>query len=473
MEFKLGELFCGPGGLATGAKLAAEEFLSQNGNELAIKHTWGVDIDPSAIETYSRNIDGEGICTNAMHFTGPGVESDKKQISDFIMITALAFGFPCNDFSMVGKQKGIKGKFGELYKAGINAINYSNPKFFVAENVSGIHSANEGASFQKILKELKESGEHGYTVTTHLYKFEQYGVPQARHRYLIVGLRNDLDLTFRVPAPTTETNYKSAEDALYPIDNHKFNAGLANLTDEVEWRLKFTPPGKNAWKLDEVVKYSDDDLSEYLENNLPWFEEYIRPLGTIGAIRAKIEYCRLHCTRAKMSHIYKRLDKDKPSYTITGSGGGGTHVYHWEKPRALTNRERARLQSFPDDFEFIGLKDQVRKQIGMAVPPMGAKIIFEAILKTFAGIDYPATEPSYTPLTEEQIKNSLYKRYRSRLGKILKNEHSTSISEFNIAKEQIEDWIAQEVSCDESAAGLVVQKLSCAENATGLIAVPS
>ena len=93
-----------------------------------------------------------------------------------------------------------------------------------------------------------------------------------------------------------------------------------------------------------------------------------------------------------MSQIYKRLDPALPSYTITGSGGGGTHVYHWAEPRALTNRERARLQTFPDDYVFIGSKESVRKQIGMAVPCKGAKIIFEAILKTFAGIPYESME---------------------------------------------------------------------------------
>ena len=71
------------------------------------------------------------------------------------------------------------------------------------------------------------------------------------------------------------------------------------------------------------------------------------------------------------------------------------HVYHWQEPRALTNRERARLQTFPDDFKFIGPKEQVRKQIGMAVPPKGAKIIFEAILKSFAGINYDHIESDW------------------------------------------------------------------------------
>lgn len=106
-----------------------------------------------------------------------------------------------------------------------------------------------------------------------------------------------------------------------------------------------------------------------------------------------LEFCLTKGVHFKISQIYKRLDPDKPSYTITGSGGGGTHVYHWSENRALTNRERARLQTFPDDFVFEGSKESVRKQIGMAVPAQGAKIIFEAVLKTFAGIDYPSVEP--------------------------------------------------------------------------------
>jgi DNA (cytosine-5)-methyltransferase 1 len=97
-----------------------------------------------------------------------------------------------------------------------------------------------------------------------------------------------------------------------------------------------------------------------------------------------------------MSQIYKRLDPKKPSYTITGSGGGGTHVYHWSEHRALTNRDRARLQSFPDNFVFEGSKESVRKQIGMAVPPVGARAIISAVLKTFAGIPYESVESKLT-----------------------------------------------------------------------------
>ena len=106
------------------------------------------------------------------------------------------------------------------------------------------------------------------------------------------------------------------------------------------------------------------------------------------------EHLRLTVKGAKISQIYKRLDSNKVAYTVTGSGGGGTHIYHWSENRALTNRERARLQTFPDSYVFQGSKESVRKQIGMAVPCQGAKIIFEAVLKTFAGIEYDYVEPN-------------------------------------------------------------------------------
>ena len=393
--FKLGELFSGPGGMALGAKFASESFKKKYKSNLSIEHIWGVDFDSAAITTYQTNLPGEGVCTNAKIFTNPSKESAKKQINNFRMINALAFGFPCNDFSMVGKQKGIKGDFGELYKAGVNAINYSNPLFFVAENVSGIHSANAGKAFKQIRKELEEAGEYGYTLTVHLYKFEEYGIPQTRHRYIIVGIRNDQKVQFKIPHPTHDrNNYVTAETALFNIPQNAFNNTLTSQSTNVINRLIFIPPWHNAWFLDTLLEMNAQERREYLKDNLPWYNKHIKNIAD-KELKNKIINYKLNCTRARMSHIYKRLDKKRPSYTITGSGGGGTHVYHWSEHRALTNRERARLQTFPDEFEFKGSKEQVRKQIGMAVPPEASKQIFEAILKTFAGIEYPSTKANY------------------------------------------------------------------------------
>jgi DNA (cytosine-5)-methyltransferase 1 len=392
MIFKLGELFCGPGGLALGAGLV-RNITAKNGESFSISHVWGVDKDPVAIESYKNNIakkyGGVGRCLDAMQFC-------KKEISDYKRITALAFGFPCNDFSLVGKQKGVNGQYGELYKAGIEAINKMNPYWFIAENVSGIHSANQGEAFRTILKDLKVAGGKGYNLTAHLYKFEEYGVAQYRHRFIIVGIRSDKHLTFKVPAPTHGVDripFLTVSKAFAEIGTDAPNTELTRQSSRVVQRLKFTPPWKNAWFLDELLKMKPKERLDILQP-LPWYEKEFAGLSDYK-ICQMIDEARLLCTKARMSHIYKRLDKNRPSYTITGSGGGGTHVYHWEQHRALTNRERAKLQSFPDRFKFEGSKEQVRKQIGMAVPPEGAKIIFEAILKTFAKVDYKEVDSNY------------------------------------------------------------------------------
>ena len=381
-KFQLGELFCGPGGLALGAGLASKSGI---GN-ISLRHAWGVDKDVCAINTYTNNIvqkfGGEGICCDVFEFC-----KNEKKIK---CINALAFGFPCNDFSMVGKRRGVDGYFGGLYRAGVAILQIANPLWFVAENVSGIHSADAGDTFENILDELSNAGKYGYELTVHLYKFEDYGVPQYRHRYIIVGFRKDTRLgkKYRVPAPTHKNQHISVQQCLTNMTPNLPNNERQHQTSRVIRRLQFIPPWHNAWFLEDMQKMDDHKLQQTLES-LEWYKHDLAGLS-IAEIRQRLEEVRLHCTKARMSHIYKRLDATKPAYTITGSGGGGTHVYHWREHRALTNRERARIQSIPDDFVFDGSQESVRKQIGMAVPPRGAKIIFESILKTCAGVEYDA-----------------------------------------------------------------------------------
>ncbi len=353
MEFKFGELFCGPGGLGLGAMRASIVGQTEN---YSLTHTWANDLDQDSCETYRRNI-----CPERPQSVVCG-DVRRLSLSSLKPINALAFGFPCNDFSMVGEKRGIDGVYGPLYSYGVQALQHFEPEWFLAENVGGLRSVNDGLAFQVILKELQESG---YVITPHLYRFEEYGVPQARHRIVIVGMRSDIRVTFRVPAPRSEP-FRSSREAIEepPIPS---DAANNERTKQAEWvveRLKHIEPGQNAFTAD-----------------LP-------------------EHLRINVKGANISQIYKRLDPDKPAYTVTGSGGGGTHVYHWSENRALTNRERARLQTFPDDFVFQGSKESVRRQIGMALPPLGAQIIFEAILKSFAGVFYPSVNPNISPAGE-------------------------------------------------------------------------
>ena len=391
--FRLGELFCGPGGMAIAAHHTAP--VSNENEEFSIRHVWGVDKSASAIATFQANLpEAEAYSMDAHEFI-------REKMNEAGEIDALAFGFPCNSFSSVGERKGVRRQtYGKLYQLGIKAIEHYNVKWFVAENVSGISRMDSGRGFETILQELADTGE-GYNVVSHLFKFEEYGVPQCRHRYVIVGIRKDIadknKVVFNIPTPTHgqgKLPFVTAQMALANVNNTTdWGKALTRQSDAVKWRLIFTPPGENAWKLDEVIKKNDEELLKYL-HQIPWYNDEIRPIGDISAIRKKIEYARLHVTKARMSHIYKRLEADKPAYTLTGSGGGGTHVYHWEEHRALTNEERAALQTFPSDFVFWGSKEEIRKQIGMAVPTKGAKAIFEALLKSFAHVPYPFIDTS-------------------------------------------------------------------------------
>ena len=160
-------------------------------------------------------------------------------------------------------------------------------------------------------------------------------MPQKRHRIIIIGIKKELELKFKVPKPF---DYQvSAKSVLDNIPDSVTHNERTKQSATVVERLKHLKAGQNAWH---------PDLPEHLQLNVKG---------------------------ARLSNIYKRLLPNEPSYTVTGSGGGGTHMYHWEEPRALTNRERARLQTFPDNFQFVGSRESIRKQIGMAIPAQGAK----------------------------------------------------------------------------------------------------
>lgn len=348
-EFRMGELFCGPGGIALGAKKA----YSQDGL-FKIKSIWANDIDSDTCQTYIANIcDGDSTSVYC---------SDVRDLDFDCLepIDAFAFGFPCNSYSQVGEHQGLNNsQFGSLYIYGVDILKKFQPDWFIAENVSGLKSSSNGKDFQIILQDFEKAG---YVLTSHMYKFEDYGVPQARHRIIIVGIRKDLanqGIIFHVPSPAPYAHLDiSSRTALKNIPSEAPNQEKRKLNNRVRERLSYIQPGQNVWQA---------DLPEELKIN----------------------------TKTKISQIYRKLDPNKPAYTVTASGGGGTYMYHWsEEQRELTNRERARLQTFPDDYEFIGKYSSVRRQIGMAVPPEGAKIIFEAILNTFAHIEYESIEAS-------------------------------------------------------------------------------
>lgn len=384
-RFNIGEFFCGAGGMSLGAIAAAKD--SDLRGRVELVPTWAVDFDKDACRTYHRNIHGKNAVLAVAEEGAVGVRGiDEAQGNEALVLNAdvrkvnfgflnsidgFLFGFPCNDFSLAGQRKGLDGKFGMLYQAGRNLILEKKPKFFVAENVSGLLQANNYNAFIQIMEDLKipelDHAGMGYTIVPHLYKFELYGVPQTRHRVIIVGIRNDVlqrdevaKEGFRPPRASGDiVSVEKALSAPYPEGVTISNTEEKKISDIVRRRLEAMEPGQNFW---EANKTMDPEL-------------------------------RIKQTKTTISSIYRLLDPKKPAYTVVGSGGGGTHMYHWER-RATTDRERARIQTFPDTFVFEGGLSSVRKQIGMAVPPKGAEVILAAVLKTLLGIEYDNEDPN-------------------------------------------------------------------------------
>ncbi len=317
---KLVSLFSGCGGLDLG--------LVQAGYEVV----WANDFDHWSCKTYAKNF-GDHIVEKSI------TELDFDDIPDCDIMTG---GFPCQDFSMVSKRSGLETDRGNLYKYFVKAVETKMPKVFIAENVKGLITANGGKAIAKIVEDFRALG---YKINVNLYNFAKYGVPQLRERVLIVGTRSDIDFEFTPPEPTHGPgNYVTAGQALRGVKKVPYNNEHQNIMPSTVEKLKLIPEGKN---FTAIPKDSP------------------------------------HYVKGMISHVYRRLHRDEPSTTIIAGGGGGTWGYHYEEHRPLTNRERARLFGYPDDFVFEGSITEVRRQIGNSVPPVAAKVVAEHLKPLF------------------------------------------------------------------------------------------
>lgn len=325
-------LFSGCGGLDLGFHMEGYRTL------------WANDFSEWAVASYQKNF-GKVIVHEDITKINPYKD---KSIPDCDLILG---GFPCQDFSIIWKQPGLNGSRGSLYKHFLQFIDAKKPKAFIAENVKGILTANGKKAIETIIKDF-EGISPGYIVKPHLYNFAEYGVPQFRERVLIVGIRVDTGFNFVHPKPTHGPNskcpYVTAGEALKGAENIIYNNEHINSAVKTIELLKLIPEGGN---------FTDVPKDH--------------PLYVKGMI----------------SHVYRRINRNEPAKTIIAAGGGGTWGYHYPDPRPLTNRERARLQSFPDEFQFEGSVTEVRRQIGNAVPPQGVRAVAKRLMPLFTS-DY-------------------------------------------------------------------------------------
>ena len=328
---KVLSLFSGCGGLDLGFEEVGD-----------YKTVWANDINEWAVKTFRSHF-GDVISDENIEKIDPKTD---KHIPKCDLIIG---GFPCQDFSIIWKQPGLNGDRGNLYKNFLRFIDAKRPKAFVAENVKGLLTANDGKAIKQIIEDFSKIGP-GYMVKIQLYNFAEYGVPQYRERVLLVGIRLDTGFNFIHPAPTHgprgKLPYVTVGDAFKDVEKIAANNERMNITEKTKKRLE---------KISEGGYFTDIPKND--------------PLYVKGMI----------------SHVYRRIHRNEPSTTIIAAGGGGTWGYHYPEPRPLTNRERARIQTFPDDFVFAGSITEVRRQIGNAVPPKGVKLVAEALKPLFLG----------------------------------------------------------------------------------------
>lgn len=348
------DLFCGCGGFSYGFKQAGFDILL------------GVDVWKDATVTYAHNIPGaKTINDDISKISG-------QDILDILNIKAddvdvIIGGPPCQGFSVSGKRlRDDPRNF--LYKSFVEIVGEIQPKIFVMENVPGLVRLFDGKVKEEVIEDFSEIG---YEVVEKILTSADYGVPQIRKRVFFVGInKNKISNTKQFEFPIPE----------YGQDLKPYITCKEALSD-----LDFVPVDKS---LGEDIEYQIEPQSEYqelmranskrlLNHSITIHTEKTR--STIALVPDGGNYKdlpeELQQTR-KVNIAWTRMSSTKPCFTIDT---GHNHHFHYKENRVPTVRESARIQSFPDDFEFIGIKTSQLKQVGNAVPPLMAKALAEKV----------------------------------------------------------------------------------------------
>ncbi len=332
-------LFCGAGGMDLG-------FL-----KAGFRVIWACDNNEWALRTFNHNFDCEAQNIDVRNITRDMIPNNPDVITG---------GFPCQGFSSAGKRR-VYDPRNSLAWEMIRIIQEKRPKFFVGENVLGIRSMKHpegGLVLDKIISDLTKIG---YTVKAKLLDASKYGVPQRRKRIFIIGNRLKLEVLFPplinrivtlkdviddLPDPDSITGQKIKNHVYKPLSPSDFKI------------VQHVPPGGN-WK-DIPYKYLTKRLKK-IKDNLKYY---------------------------KSPAFYKRPEYNKPTGTVSATMNP-THctAIHPFKNRRFTVRECARIQTFPDDFEFIGEITECYRQVGNAVPPKLGYEIAKVIKKQLVTLE--------------------------------------------------------------------------------------
>ena len=284
------------------------------------------------------------LCADIRSLTGKQILEETGDKVDFVI-----GGPPCQAFSVFGKRKGLGDPRGNLVYEYIRIIKELSPRGFLFENVAGLKTIHGGELYAELLDALSIDGK--YAVSAHEYEVADFGIPQFRRRVFLIG--SDSGKT----VPQMEPTHTSPHAI--------FNAHRPYNT--VSKILKDLPQPITSWRGEAWInghvgrKHSDRIIERY---------ESLK-----------------HGERDHKTRINK-LDPERPSFTIivgSDQGGGKGHVHPFD-PREVTPRESARIQTFPDWWEFDGTGRHIIRQVGNAVPPVFGAVIASHVAKHMFGV---------------------------------------------------------------------------------------
>lgn len=335
---KLLDLFCGAGGLSYGFERA--------GFEIAL----GVDMNAAALETFQHNhLGAKTLCGDLKD------NKLKKEIIDFSEkenIRGILGGPPCQGFSLKGKKLGLQDERNFLFREYLTLVEAISPDFIVMENVKALVNTANGYFLNEIVHALESLG---LQAQVKVLNASHFGVPQNRERVFIVAMRNQVFDFFRLP----ESPSVNVVDAI--SDLHFLESG------EGEFEQAYRLPENSHYQLE--MRQNSSKLFNHQATNHNQVAlsklKMIPPEGDKSSLPIELH------GKQQFGTTWARLKWQALSPTIdtrfdTPSNGCNSHP---ELHRAITPREAARLQSFPDDFIFYGKKTEICKQIGNAVPP--------------------------------------------------------------------------------------------------------
>lgn len=351
-KYRILDLFSGAGGFSYGLDQV-------EGFETLL----ALDFDKYAIKTFKENFpNSKTICGDICDIN---IKNDVIKLSKELKINMIIGGPPCQGFSLKGKKLGLDDPRNFLFLEYLEIVEQVLPKIFIIENVKNLISSNDGYFINQIYEKFNKLG---YTLNHSILNSYEFGVPQSRERAIIIGTLGleGIDL------PKSK-NYekRTVRDAISDL------AFLNSGEGKEKSNYKTLPQSK----YQELMRKDSNFL--YNHKATKHTKETIEKLNLIPAEGDKSSLPNKFYGNQIFSSTWSRLIWDKPSPTIdtrfdTPSNGRNSHP---TLNRAITPREAARIQSFPDSFIFYGPKTSICKQIGNAVPPLLAKAIGEHVIE--------------------------------------------------------------------------------------------